>query len=142
MKLRDVFIWQFAWSMMLLVCSSGSGVLFALQIALVAAAVSAARGDKWGWLGCVVLDCLFLILWLDIVVTNLWMFSVGHELYLDSPATIFIVLTSAFFFVLPPIILLRLYLHFWIKMRRADGALQDMPCDEANELGGEEPPSD
>lgn len=39
------------------------------------------------------------------VVINFWMFFTGHELYQDSPATIFIVALNAIMFVLPGLLI-------------------------------------
>lgn len=57
----------------------------------------------------VVVAALLLIRWLPMVSLNFYMFASGHELYLDSPATIFVVAIYAILFAFPACLLCSLY---------------------------------
>lgn len=57
------------------------------------------------WLLSIIPPASFTLLWGRIFFINSYMFATGHEKYLDSPATIFIVFIYGAVFLLPSIIL-------------------------------------
>ena len=75
------------------------------------------KNNRWDW----ILSILFLIFywllhgWVDVYnfVTNVSMFLSGHDLYKDSPATIFVVFINSFFTIVPGFILLILGIISW-----------------------------
>lgn len=76
-------------------------VIGLLSITYLAAAIACFANVRIAWVVALVIPILPLVRWTPMVVVNFWMFFTGHELYHDSPATIFIVATNALMFVLP-----------------------------------------
>ena len=72
-----------------------------ISVAYLAASVACLGNVRIGWFVALVIPILPLLRWTPMVIVNFWMFFTGHELYQDSPATIFIVAMNAFMFVLP-----------------------------------------
>jgi hypothetical protein len=58
------------------------------------------------WLFSVLTTMLFFILFFPVVALNFLMFVMGHELYKDSPATIFAVISWCMLFVVPTSVIL------------------------------------
>lgn len=83
--------------------NSTRGALLVAATAYVASSIAALRGYRWAVVLAVVVSTLLLIRWLPMVVVNFWMFISGHELYQDSPATIFIVAAYAVVFAIPSV---------------------------------------
>lgn len=72
-----------------------------------------ARTSKpWAIGICILIAFLSMIRWLPMVILNLGMFIGRHPLYLDSPATIFIVAIYACLFAFPPTALSIMYFAF------------------------------
>jgi hypothetical protein len=109
---------NFAWSLLMLAAfgylAVGSynnvrGALLLAAATYVAASAVALRGSRWAIATTVVVAVLLLIRWLPVVVVNTWMFISGHELYRDSPGTIFIVAAYAVVFAVPAAIVCTLF---------------------------------
>ncbi len=118
--------------------ASGSfmGVAFgAISIAYLAAALACLTNSKAGWIVALAVPILPLLRWTPMVVMNFWMFFTGHELYKDSPATIFIVAINAIMFVLPGLLI---YLCLFLDRKRLLSVIfPSVTIDE----GGESPAS-
>jgi hypothetical protein len=97
------------------------GALLALAAAYVIASVFALRGSRWAVAISVAASALLTLRWLPVVVMNTWMFISGHELYQDSPGTIFIVASYAIVFAIPSTMILALFIlkrkELWLSFR-------------------------
>lgn len=89
--------------------------LLGLVVGYVVIAVFTLLGKRWAWGISVIVAFSLMIRWLPMVLINAWMFISGHELYQDSPATIFIVLLYAVLFAIPATFLCGLYI--WQRKR-------------------------
>ncbi|MGH8243648.1 MAG: hypothetical protein ACRETY_09890 [Steroidobacteraceae bacterium] len=85
------------------------GTLLAAAVAFVVTSRVALRNRRWAICLAVFIAMLVMVWWLPMVIVNIWMFLSGHELFKDSPATIFIVLVGAILFAIPATILCVLY---------------------------------
>jgi len=74
-----------------------------LTVTFAVAAYGCTKGNRFAWMAALALSLLPLIRWLPVVAINQWMFMTGHELYRESPATIYAVWHVAIVFVLPPL---------------------------------------
>ena len=115
MTVKVLTAMQSTWAAMLLLVALmwflagqiGRGVLLGLLIAAYLYAIFALyRRRRWAWWCCLVPPILSLALAGPSVSYNLWLASHGHPLFSESPGTLIVVLVTAFFLVLPPIILL------------------------------------
>lgn len=79
--------------------------LVVISILYLAAAIACLKNSRIGWVIAIVIPILPLVRWAPMVFVNFWMFFNGHELYQDSPATIFIVAMNAFMFVIPGVLI-------------------------------------
>jgi len=93
-----------------------AAILVALS-AFIAVAFLAVRGSRWALVLSICVAVLLLVRWLPMVVVNFWMFFTNHPLYLDSPATIFIVGINAMLFAIPAAILLTLASLQWRQVK-------------------------
>lgn len=89
--------------------SDSRAILLALSVTYAAVSFFALTGKRWAIVVSVVIAILLMIRWLPMVAINVWMFISGHELYRDSPATIFVVLSYAVVFAIPSTVLCGLY---------------------------------
>lgn len=64
-------------------------------------ATIALRKNKWAVLACALISFAVAIRWVPMVVVNLYAFGQSDPLYVDSPATIFIVYLYALVFAIP-----------------------------------------
>ena len=95
-----------------------ASLLVALS-AFIAVAFLAVRGNRWALALSICVAVLLLVRWLPMVVVNFWMFFTNHPLYLDSPATIFIVGINAILFAIPATILVALLSFQWRQVKKA-----------------------
>lgn len=97
------------------------GALLIAASGYVGASIAALRGHRWAVGFTVIVSTLLSVRWLPMVVVNLWMFVSGHELYQDSPATIFIVVVYAVVFAIPSTVVCALFLfnrkELWFTLR-------------------------
>ena len=89
--------------------SDTRAVFLAVSVAYVLISLLAIRRNRWAVLVAVLVACFLTARWLPVVGVNLWMLITGHELYRDSPATIFIVLINAAVFMFPSTVVCVLY---------------------------------
>ncbi|HQM99675.1 MAG TPA: hypothetical protein PLL36_01295 [Candidatus Hydrogenedentes bacterium] len=116
--LKGVKALQIVWSFLLLIIFGVAsmvsfvrdGNLSYIHLALtmvamvyVGAAFLGQYNNRIAWWISLPIPAIYLFLYLPGVVLNIVLFLAGNEKYLDSPATIFIVLIYALVFVLPPL---------------------------------------
>jgi hypothetical protein len=88
--------------------ASGSTVgvtLGAISVAYLAATIVCFFNNRMAWYVAIALPILPLLRWVPMVCLNVFMFSTGHELYRDSPATIVVVAMNAMQFVTPAVVI-------------------------------------
>jgi len=81
--------------------SSPRAVFLALSVCFVIVAFQAISKNRWAVAISILVASLVMVRWLPMVVVNSWMFISGHELYQNSPATIFIVIINIIIFTAP-----------------------------------------
>lgn len=92
------------------------GVTFGvISIVYFVATLACLANSIRGWIVALAFPILPLLRWTPMVVVNTWMFFTGHELYRDSPATIFVVATYAVIFVIPGFLI---YLCLILDLKR------------------------
>lgn len=96
-----------------------------LCIGYVIIAFQAFFKKRWALLISLLVVVLVLLRWLPMVILNFWMFYSEDALYVDSPATIFIVLIYTVLWVLPATILCLLYLYNWRTVWQLIGGHQE-----------------
>ncbi|TWU35191.1 hypothetical protein Q31b_52870 [Novipirellula aureliae] len=104
--------------------ASGSllGVSFGVvSVVYLVATLACLANSRLGWIVALAVPILPLLRWTPMVVINFWMFFTGHELYQDSPATIFIVAINAIMFVLPGLLI---YLCLFLDRKRLLAAMR------------------
>lgn len=128
MRLNQTLQLNVAWAGLMwlafayLLISSPTGpraVVVAALSVFVAVAFLALRGKRWALLFSLCVAILLLVRWLPMVVVNFWMFFTDHPLYLDSPATIFVVAVNAMLFAVPALVLVGLFSAQWRQVREA-----------------------
>jgi accessory gene regulator protein AgrB len=92
-------------------------VMLSLTILYLGVAILALRGWRWALLLSVAVALLEVVWWAPALITNMWMFVTGHELYQDSPATIIVVLIEALLLVIPAAVLCIAYAVQWRQLR-------------------------
>ncbi|MGB7325087.1 MAG: hypothetical protein WBD31_09460 [Rubripirellula sp.] len=99
-----------------IVSGSTAGVLFGVvSVVYFVASLVCFANSRLGWVVALVVPAFPLLRWTPMVAVNFWMFFTGHELYRDSPATIFIVAINAIMFVLPGLLI---YLCLFVDRKR------------------------
>lgn len=96
--------------------TSGSAVgesFGAISTAYLVATIACLTNARFGWIVALAAPILPLLRWTPMVVVNSWMCFTRHELYQDSPATLFIVAINAIMFVLPGLLI-----HFCLFLDR------------------------
>ena len=89
-----------------LASESATGVTIGVfSVAYLIAAIACLANVRVGWIVAILIPILPLLRWTPMVAVNFWMFFTGHELYQDSPATIFIVAINAIIFVVPGLLI-------------------------------------
>ena len=94
-------------------------IVLAVLSALVAVAFLALRGRKWALVLTIFVAIVLLVRWFPMVIVNFWMFFTGHPLYLDSPATIFVVAINSILFAIPAVVLVALFSAQWRQVGEA-----------------------
>jgi hypothetical protein len=89
---------------------------FVLLLVYVGVSFAALRRRSWALLISIGVAVVLLIRWLPMVLINFGMYFQDDRLYVDSPATIFIVAIYALLFALPALILCVLYAVQWRKV--------------------------
>lgn len=108
-------------------------VVLALAVLFVGLSVAALFRSRWSIALVVAVALLTAIRWAPLVAVNAWMFATDDPLYVNAPATIYIVATHAVLFAIPSLVLLVLYAAQWrtvsglVRGRRA-AASQGTPC--------------
>ena len=104
--------------------SETRALTFGISIAFFVVALLTLSQYRWAAILSVGTAFLVAFRYLPMVMVNALMFVSGHELYRDSPATVFVVLIYAFVFAIPSTVLCLLYIfnyrRFWILVRRGD----------------------
>ena len=80
-----------------------------LSVAYFVVAMQTLRHKRWAIVISILVAFLLMIRWLPMVIINSLMFITGDELYLNSPATIFIVFIDAILFAIPSTVLSVIY---------------------------------
>ena len=96
-------------SLLLGLYSHGRAGIVLLSVGYSVVAIQALRHKRWAIIISIIVAFLLMIRWLPMVIMNGWMFITGDELYLDSPATIFIVLIYTVLFAIPSTVLSVIY---------------------------------
>jgi hypothetical protein len=122
-KKRTVLFFNLAWSVLMLlgflflVVRTGydkyRGVLLLVSSLFVIVSIFALMQKRWAIIISMIVAVLLFIRWTPMVEINFYMFFSGHELYQDSPATIFIVFDYFILFALPSSFMLW---HYVTKM--------------------------
>ena len=94
--------------------NTASAIIHLLSVLFVVTNILALKGKRWATIISAIFVVLLFIRWVPMVVINFYMYFTGHELYLDSPATIFIVIIYFIVFALPSSIML----WFFITKRK------------------------
>lgn len=89
---------------------------FVIILLYVIACRQARKLKPWALKGVLVMSVIISVRYLSMVLINIFMFITGHELYRDSPATIFVVLMNATLFAIPATIFSLYYLRNIKKM--------------------------
>jgi hypothetical protein len=90
-------------------------IIFLISVAYIYVAYQAISYKRWAVIIVTISILLLLIRWLPMVLVNFYMFFTGAELYLDSPATILVVIPLALLFALPSLLL---FCWFCIKYKK------------------------
>ena len=79
--------------------------LFLVSMVYIGAAFQCQYNNRVAWWMAIPVPALFLLMYLPMVLHNFALFFAGDALYLDSPATIFVVVIDALVFVMPALII-------------------------------------
>jgi hypothetical protein len=104
--------------------ASGSALemlIGSLSVIYLGAALACFANSRIAWIVALALTVLPLLRWTPMIAINFWMFFEGHELYRDSPATIFIVAINAIVFVLPGLLI---YICCFVDRKRLFAVLR------------------
>jgi hypothetical protein len=128
--MRSALRLNLAWSLLMLAAfaalalgtySNPRGVLFGIAAGYLVASVMALRSHRWAIALVVLAATLVMFCSLPLVVLNTGMFFSGHQLYQDSPGTIFVVLVNAVVFAIPATSICILFVwrrhELWSRLR-------------------------
>ena len=85
------------------------GPFLVLAVIYLVACILALGSTRLAWVAALVVPVIVCARYLLMVVVNVVAYAKDDPLYLDSPATIYIVMFSALFFVLPSLVLMVLF---------------------------------
>ena len=81
-------------------------IVLSLSLAYIYVAFAGVDRKRWAVFFILLVSLLIFIRWVPMVTLNFYMFLDGHELYLDSPGTILVVIPLAVIFAFPSLIMI------------------------------------